>query len=202
MNTPTITFTPNEQDGAIGKLTVSGKCTLEQLYNHPNCPKLIKQTLDTHVNWQMRCETPIHLALNLKNKYLPFRAAMAVYDIEDIEKDESIELILSDDSTTSSMVRPTPSHTPIVATFVRIKLNGGIVEDCSIAASGIEKRRISQVNPKPLLGQKLTIESTSKFASQVSQQFAGFDDFYGSADYRKAMLKVTLERALQEVLHE
>ncbi|MEE4195223.1 MAG: hypothetical protein V2J07_08500 [Anaerolineae bacterium] len=203
MNTPTITFIPAAEHAGIGKLCIPGVCTLESLYRHPNCPPLVKETLEKHVTWQMRCETPVHLALNLKNQYLPFRAAMAVFGVGDIDETEDVRLEITQDPTSSSMVRPTPAHKPTVSAFVRIKLNdSGIVQDCVVALTGAENRRLSLPDTQMLVGKNLSKSVIQEFSNNVSEHYPCFKDIYGSESYRKAMIAVTLERALKEVNHE
>ena len=201
MNTPTITFIPNAENPNSGKLRIQGNCSVEELYNHANCPKLVKETLEKHVHWQVRCETPIHRALNLKNQFLSFRAAMAVYGIGDIDKGEEIMLKTGSWHTGSSMVRPTPAHTPLVSSFVRLKMEGGRILKARVALTGIEKRRLTKPETDRLIDQELTNGLIQKYAKNISEQYDGFDDFKGKADYRKSMISVTLERALQEAKH-
>ena len=201
MKTPTITFTPNAEDTSIGKLYIPGVCSLEALYTNPKCPDFIKATLEKHIHWQMRCETPIHRGLNLKNQFMAFRAAMAVFGIGDIEEDEEVILPISHDPVGSALVRPTPSHTPIVGSFARMALDGSTIRECAIAIIGIEKRRLSKPDTQVLIGKELKDDTIEDFAKQVAGQYIGYNDFNGTAKYRKAMVAVTLQRALQEVKH-
>ncbi len=202
MNTPTITFIPTAEHAGFGKLCIPGVCTLESLYRHPNCPALVKETLEKHVTWQMRCETPVHLALNLKNQFLPFRAAMAVFGIDDIDETEEVQLEITQDATSSSMVRPTPAHKPIVSAFIRMKLNDNhIIEDCVVALTGAENRRLSLPDTKMLVGKKFSEALIKEYSTHVSDHYPCYKDIFGSEAYRKAMIAVTLERALQEVNH-
>lgn len=201
MNTPTITFTPSAEDTQAGKLSIPGTCSLEQLYTHPNCPAAVKATLDKHVHWQSRCETPLYLGLKLKNEFMLFRAAMSVFGVSHISEEEAVNLEIGSGRVGYSLVRPTPAHTPIVGAFVRINLEEETVQDCIVALIGIEKRRLTLPDTQSMVGKMLTDELLDDYAKLVSDHYAGFDDFNGTAEYRKAMVKVTLQRALQEVKH-
>ena len=200
MTQSTITYTSDAH--GIGTLSVPGDCTLEELYAHPDCPHIIKQSLEKHVSWQMRCETPLYRGLRLKNQYLQFRAAMALYGVEPIEEEETLALTIGESLTGFSMVRPTPTHTPIVSSFVRVLLEDKTVKECTIALTGIEKRQITLADANALIGKPLSDGMIKTFADEVSNRYEGFSDFNGDAEYRKAMIAVTLERALQEVKHE
>lgn len=202
MTTPTITFIPDANELRYGQLIVSGGCSLEELHNHPQCPRIIKATLETHVSWQMRCETLLHQALNLKNQFLPFRAAVAVYGVEGIDKNGSITMTIDDARTGFSMVRPTPAHTPIVTAFVHLHQSGEIVEECKIAITGIEKRKLTLPEPTALHGLLLSSEEVDNWSKDIIQQYQGFDDFNGSEEYRKAMAIVSIQRAFAMAAQE
>lgn len=206
MTYPTITFTPSSENKHYGKLFLPGGCSLEDLYNAPQCPLIIKETLEKHVSWQVRVETPIHLALGLKNHFLQFRAAMALFGVADITEGESVELLIEEARFGSSMVRPTPAHTPIVGSFARIILDQDVIKTCNLSITGIEKRRVTIPDTTELTGKDLLDLDFKSVAKSISSRYPGFSDFNGTAEYRQAMLAVTLERALihcsEEVNHE
>jgi hypothetical protein len=206
MNYPTITFTPSSEDERFGKLIIPGECSLEELYQNPHCPLIVKETLEKHISWQVRVETPVHLALGLKNQYLQFRAAMALFGVEDIVEGEAVEFSVEEANFGSSMIRPTPAHTPIVASFAKLTIENEVIKACSLALTGLEKRRISLPDTSEATGKPLTADSIQSIAQKISAQYEGFSDFNGTAEYRRSMAVVTLERALNqcamEVSHE
>jgi hypothetical protein len=197
-----IQFLRSPRDHGQSSSTIPFDCTLDDLYNHPHCPKIIKESLEKHVSWQTRCETDIKRALRAGGRLLAFRAALTVYGYEILPDESGIELNITNAGTAASYVRPTPTHIPIVAAFVKLSANQGSINDLSIALTGIEQRAFTTLDTTSLLQLHADVEVLMGPVKQLLAEYPGFTDFNGSAEYRLAIAKVAIERALQTCLEE
>lgn len=201
-----IQFLRSPREHGQSSSSIPFDCTLDDLYNHPHCPAIIKESLEKHVSWQIRCETDLKRALRAGGRLLPFRAALTVYGYEILPDESGIQLNITNAATAASYVRPTPAHLPIVAAFVKMSSNKSYIENISIALTGIEERAITNLDTTSLRQSPATAESLMEPISKILAGFAGYSDFNGSAEYRLAMARVTIKRALkicfQEVNHD
>lgn len=177
-------------------------CTLDDLYNHPHCPKIIKESLEKHVSWQIRCETDIKRALRAGGRLLPFRAALSVYGYDMLPDESGIQLTITEAATAAAYVRPTPTHIPIVSAFVKVSTAEDRIKEMTIALTGIEERSITSLDTTSLKQSPAEITAMMKSIDQLLSGYTGYSDFNGSAEYRLAMAKVAIERALTSCLQE
>jgi hypothetical protein len=192
----------SHRDHGQSSSTIPFDSTLDDLYNHPHCPAIIKESLEKHVSWQIRCETDIKRALRAGGHLLPFRAALTVYGYEILPDESGIELNITDAATAASYVRPTPAHTPVVAAFAKVSKTSGHIKDIAISLIGIEERAITTLDTTSLNQLPVDVRILMGPIDEALATYPGYSDFNGSAEYRLAMARVTIERALQNCLVE
>ncbi len=197
-----IQFFRSPRDHGHSSSTIPFDCTLDDLYNHPHCPAMIKESLEKHVSWQIRCETDIKRALRAGGRLLAFRAALTVYGYEILPDESGIELNITDAAAAASYVRPTPAHTPVVAAFAKVSKTNEHIKDIAISLIGIEQRVITTLDTTSLSQLPVDVRILMGPIDEALAAYPGYSDFNGSAEYRLAMAKVSIERALQTCLEE
>jgi hypothetical protein len=197
-----IQFLRSPRDHGHSSSTIPFDCTLDDLYNHPHCPEVIKESLEKHVSWQVRCETELKRALRAGGQLLPFRAALTVYGYEILPDESGIELNITDAATAASYVRPTPAHSPVVAAFAKVSKTKEHIKDIAISLIGIEERAITTLDTTSLNQLPVEVRILMGPINEALAGYPGYSDFNGSAEYRLAMAAVTIERALQTCLEE
>ena len=104
-----------------------------------------------------------------------------------------------------SRVTRTPADVPIVGVIAVVDLDnskgGGraVVRQARLALTGAwqEPARLAE-SAGLLVGDALSAARIQQVAAAVEQEVAPRDDFYGSADYRRAMAAVLTRRALED----
>ena len=197
-----IQFLRSPKDHGHSSSTIPFDCTLDDLYNHPHCPAIIKESLEKHVSWQIRCETDLKRALRAGGRLLPFQAALTVHGYDILPDESGIELNITNAATFASYVRPTPAHIPIVAAFVKLASKDGRIEHVAIALTGIKEKVVTTLDTTSLNQLPAEVDSLMGQLDDLLAPFPGYTDFNGSAEYRLAMAKVTIDRAFQACLQE
>jgi aerobic carbon-monoxide dehydrogenase medium subunit len=97
-------------------------------------------------------------------------------------------------------VARTPRDNPIVTVCAALDVEGGVVNSASIALGGIGHVvvRVSGVE-RILLNARLNDETVEHVAREAMNGITPRTDLRGSAEYRKAMVRVLTARALREI---
>jgi len=100
-------------------------------------------------------------------------------------------------------VSRTPADAPIVAAVAVVDgaPDGGPVREARLALTGVWSAPVGLADAtKLLVGGPLDADRIQQVTAAIEDEVAPPDDFYGSADYRRAMAGVLTRRALQACL--
>jgi CO/xanthine dehydrogenase FAD-binding subunit len=95
-------------------------------------------------------------------------------------------------------VSRTPADKPIVAVIVVVDITDDVVRQARVALTGVWHEYARLANAAGLLvGSALDEDRIQVLASAVEREVKPYDDFLGSAEYRRAMAAVLTRRALE-----
>lgn len=98
----------------------------------------------------------------------------------------------------ASFVARTPTDSPIVCAAVRVHLDGDIVAEAVAAVAGVNRAEARVIALSTLAGQPLDEANIASTVRVIATEVTPFDDFLGSAAYRKTMAEVCVQRALAQ----
>jgi len=209
------------EEGVGAYLSLGADALLQAVYECPQLPEPFKQALTGPVNWQFRNETTLGRVVQAPGLAPQFVAALMAWGAT--ARFETVEVPLGthvDDGGDllvvwvpldvagrrwgASQVSRTPADVPIVAALAVVdeETDGGAVQQARLALMGVwsdSSVGLAEVAEK-LVGGPLNADRIQQVAAAVEDEVAPPDDFYGSADYRRAMAGVLTRRALQACL--
>jgi CO/xanthine dehydrogenase FAD-binding subunit len=208
------------EEGVGAYLSLGADAPLQAVYECPQLPEPLKQALTGPVNWQFRNETTLGRVVQAPGLAPQFVAALMAWGATArLETDQApvgapvdggdlmvvwVPLDVVGRRWGASQVSRTPADTPIVAALAVVDeaTEGGAVRQARLALMGVwpdSSVRLAEAAEK-LVGEPLNADRIQQVAAAVEDEVAPPDDFYGSADYRRAMAGVLTRRALQACL--
>lgn len=199
-------------------LVLEAHIPLQVIYEVPETPDLLRQTLGDPLTWQLRNESTV-LKVILSPKLAPqFVAALLALDARVLfnqkqkpladylrrtrpadEHPSAVQIPLDAPGQVwgKAHVARTPADEPIVSVIAVVGLRGQAVDTARLALTGawMEHARLA-ASADLLAGGPLTDERIQRVAVAVAQEVAPPDDFCGSAEYRREMAAVLTRRAL------
>jgi len=224
----------NERAPATTSLTtaeswsIDADAPLQAVFESPECPPLVRQTLSSSLSWQARNETPVRRALASPHVAPYWLAALlalgATITIEDGNSPTEIPLETlirrKAEGRVSALhiqavgvrwgeahVARTPADEPIVAAVAALKIDESsgqaIASDARVALTGVwpEPVRLAE-SAAQLTNHPLDKKSIRTVAEAVEKEVAPKGDFLGSEEYRRAMARVLTSRALGQCLRQ
>jgi len=215
------------EEGVGAYLSLGADATLQAVYECPQLPEPLRQALTGPVNWQVRNETILGRVVKAPGLAPQFVAVLMAWGakarFETVEAplgaplskgtpsdgDEAllaiwVPLDVEGRRWGASYVSRTPADAPIVAAVAVVDgaPDGGPVREARLALTGVwpESSVGLAEAAKLLVGGPLNADRIQQVAAAVEDEVAPPDDFYGSADYRRAMAGVLTRRALQACL--
>ncbi|MBI5671348.1 MAG: FAD binding domain-containing protein [Chloroflexi bacterium] len=214
------------QQEANGWYDIGAACSLQQVAGLPGLPEVMRRSLTRAIPLNQRNGTSVGESLVQPARFPEWVAALVAHDIaihqllpngdtvtfaasdaipqpsnrdlwQGIITGISIPPLEASDSLGAAYVARTPADQPIVCAAVFLRLDGsGCVETVFPALSGVSESPVTTVM-LPLNGQSLTEAAISRAVDSVSG-LTPVSDHNGSAEYRVAMARVLLHRALLE----
>lgn len=203
-------------------LILGAKASLQMVYEFPECPDILRNTLRKWTVWQKRVEFSVErvvLSPNLAPQLIAALFALGAQVVFDI--DDGAEPVLSEYLRRTGQSRgkivaitlplnlprrvwgeahvcQTPTGKPIVSAIAVIDLENGDVRKACLALTGTwrENVRLAE-SAEMLVNGPLIRERIEQVISALQQEVTPQDDYRSSADYRRAMACVTAQRALE-----
>jgi len=104
----------------------------------------------------------------------------------------AIPLPRSGDAVAFEKVSRTPADEPIVCAAVKAKIEGGALREVRVALGGVG----SKPQRLPTTEQVLETQSLEPVVQRIAEEIDPPSDFLGSAEYRRAMARVLVRRAI------
>ncbi len=202
------------------QLMLPADASLQKVYTSNLVMPLLREALGSPLTWQMRNETSVRKALLSPQLAPRFIAALLALDAvaefgdgdmplenylrrTETRIESLIALHIPTDVrgrvTAESHVARTPSDEPIVSVRAVLDVRQGFVAQARLAFTGAfrESARMAADAAKLLNGHPLDENTIESVAQAVSREVSPPDDFIGSEDYRREMVKVVTRRALE-----
>jgi CO/xanthine dehydrogenase FAD-binding subunit len=207
-------------EGGKKSLVLDIKDGLQNLYEHPACPELLRGVLSQMASWQERNETNLGIALRWSPDFCATLLVMGTRvntnkNNTQQTKDELLADFLDHRGIIASLVelhlplevpgrvfgyahvRRTPGDIPIVSAYAAVDLVEGQVKFARLALTGVwqEHAQLAE-SVADLIGSSLEDESISTTAKAVARETNPKNNYLGSAEYRREMAEVLTRRAL------
>ncbi len=205
---------------ATQSLVLEAQTPLQVVYEAPDSPDLLRRTLSGAVTWQQRNETTVERALRSPNLAPQWVAALLALSASVTFSDgpeeplavylrrkrgqrsqpAAVHLPLNVPGRTwgESHIARTPADRPIVTAIAVTDWADGVIRQARLALTGVWPTPVQLAeSAAALVGGPLDDDRIEQVASAVQQEVSPPDDFYGSADYRRAMAAVLARRALE-----
>lgn len=215
---PSIRVEPLTGQHSQSGLILEAHTPLQMIYEAPETPDLLRQTLGDPLTWQLRNESTVLKVILSPNLAPQFVAALLALDARVLFKQKqkpladylrrtrpakehpsAVQIPLDTPGQVwgEAHVARTPADEPIVAVIAVVGLRGKTVDTARLALTGAwtEHARLA-ASASLLTGGPLTDERIQRIAAAVAQEVAPPDDFRGSAGYRREMTAVLTRRAL------
>lgn len=213
-------------DGAAHKtLVVPADTLLQAVYESPLTPKLLRESLGSPTTWQLRNETSVRKAILSPQLAPRFIAALLALcttaefgDTElPLEKylrraEKRPEMLVALHIPTAvpgrvwaeKHVSRTPADEPIVSVRAVVDIADGTVASARLAFTGAfrEHARVAEKAAELLRGKSLTDDTIAAAAQAASEEVSPPDNFIGSAEYRRELVKILTRRALESCRSE
>jgi CO/xanthine dehydrogenase FAD-binding subunit len=216
-----------EEEGAETNLILGACVSLQTLYESPDIPNLLRRSLNGALNWQARNEHTVIKVVLSPNLAPQFVATLLAWGARAIFGDKEgyladyLQRTLPHDNLFSGIRLPldvpgrvwgeshvarTPADEPIVTAIAVVDLMHdpdeelhSVVRQARLALTGAwrEHARLAK-SAKLLLGKALSDDLIRQVAAAVEQEVSPRDDFLGSAEYRRSMAAVLMQRALED----
>jgi CO/xanthine dehydrogenase FAD-binding subunit len=204
---------------------IPADASLQSIFEAPECPLLLRQTLTGPISWQVRNEMSVRRALTSRRAAPHWVAALlalgARVTLEDADADDAavslndflqrkitgrIEALHAPTGGVrwgAAHVARTPADDPIVAAVAGVILENDRVQEARIALTGVwaDPVRLAQAAAH-LIGAPLDETHIHAAAEAVAQEVTPQSDFLGSETYRRAMASVLTRRALEQCQHQ
>lgn len=198
-----VYFEPDPDDSSAGHLFISKHCVLDDLYQHPQTPIILKNTLEKLVTWHVRNETTVGKALRSTNHFPQFQGYIHALGIDTTDQYLSIPLGYGHLHIHYADVRPTPADEPIVSAFVCIKIIDAIIQDIGVTVTGAHSVSPYKIQSTKLLTGKPPVSNLlHSLMGFVDDELKPESDYRGSSEYRLAMAKVVIKRAFLQCVEE
>ncbi len=208
---------------------ISADAPLQSVFEAPECPPWLRQTLSGPLSWQVRNETTVRRALISHRTALPWVAALlalgATVTLEGTEAPAPLaDLVRRTSRRTvtgrvvtlhvpiegirygAAQVGRTPADDPIVAAYAGVVLSDeapATVRAARIALTGVWPYPVGLAQAATrLIGQPLDEERIQTVAQEVAQEVTPTGDFRGSEVYRREMAAVLTRRALEQCWYQ
>ncbi len=204
------------------KLTFTSTETLDIIYSQKNIPPVLNAILNQKT-LQERVETKFLASLRAKSTFADWGAALSAMDPTAVLVNEkSIPLsellekkagALNDlkevqfdvngtDLLAYEKVSNTPADLPIISVIIFIKFNENKIDQLRIAATGVSKSAYTLADfSKDFSGKTLDKPLVKTIAGQFKKEITPVDTYMGSAEYRKEMAGVLIERILSKKIN-
>lgn len=213
-------------DGAAHKiLVVPAEASLQAVYESPLTPALLRESLGSPTTWQLRNETTARkailspqlaprfiaalLALGATAEFADTTLPLEQYlrraeERSDVLTAIHIPTLVSGRVWAEKHVSRTPADEPIVSVRAVIDAPDGTVAGARLAFTGAfrEHARLAPQAAELLRGKSLTDETIAAAVQAASEEVSPPDNFIGSAEYRRAMVKILTRRALESCRSE
>jgi len=204
------------------ELTFTSAETLESIYSQKKISPVFK-TILKQKTIQERSETKFLASLRAKSTFADWGAALSALDPTAVLVDgKSVSLSellekkagsLNDlkevqfdgketDLLAYEKVSNTPADLPIVSVIVFIKFNENKIDQLRIAATGVSKSAYTLADfSKDFAGKTLDEPLAKTITGQFRKEITPVDTYMGSAEYRKEMAGVLIERILSKKIN-
>lgn len=227
LNSPGSEIEDRSLNGSERVLVARAGAPLQDLYDSPECPELLRTSLAGSISWQQRCEITVQQALlspNLAPLWIStLLACGARVSFPDPSSGESllasflkrsdprhgeleavlIPLDVPGRLWGSAQMGRTPADRPIVAAVAVVDLSRDRIRQARLALSGVWQQHVRLAeSTQQLIGERLSPESIQQVAAAVRREVQPASDWLGSVEYRKAMAGVLASRALHGCLEQ
>ena len=198
-----VFFEPDTGNPNAGKLIISKACTLDDVYQHPLTPPILKSTLEKMVTWHARNETTVDNAIRSHHRFPQFQAYLLATGSNTEGEALQIPIGYQNVSVQYADVRATPADEPIVSAFVCLQKSAQKITGLRIVITGahIESPYLLDTSNQLIVNNANTA-AIDKLMELVETELQPESDYLGSAEYRLAMAKVTVKRAFHHCLED
>lgn len=200
-------------------LQIPGEANLQAVYDAAACPPLLKRSFEIWMDWQRRSASGVQQALRAARLAPEFVAALYALDARIVSgnldgpvslaeaMERKAEVLTGDwmvevpvcpanQETAFEAVKRTPADDPITAAACAVEFDGTNATRLGLAVTGVQRGGAVPVDTGSLAGAELTEQRIQDFVNNVEFEGKLLDDFQGSKEYRAAMVKVVMRRAL------
>ena len=225
VNSTVIEVKERSLEGSDRVLCVGTRARLQDVFDVPDCPDLLRSSLSGSVSWQQRGEITVQQAVLSPNLVPSWISALLAYGARLSFSDP-----LTEDSLLASFLRRsdprpggltavlvpldvpgrfwgsaqmgrTPADHPIVTASAVVDVTEDRVRQARVALSGVWHEHARLIDSAELLiGVPFCEETIHRVAASVRREVRPVGDFLGSADYRRAVAGVLARRALEACL--
>jgi CO/xanthine dehydrogenase FAD-binding subunit len=213
-------------DGVASHLDVPAGSSLQALYEHAACPRLLQRTLSGPISWQQRVEITVAQVLLSPGLAPGWIAALLVLDARAVLGNSGTEEGLLSTLLPGRGLRgrqlhslhvPTdrglrwgeahvarmPSDRPMIGAVAVVEMNNGLVRHARLALTGVWREHARLAEAAGLLASHpLEREQIEGVAQAVGKEVAPVGDFLASAVYRQAMAVVLTRRVFHQCQQE
>ncbi len=204
------------------KLTINSTETLEAIYSQKVLPPVLQKILEQKT-YQERVETKFITSMRARNNFSDWGAALsAINPIAVLTDDKKILFTSLLNNGTGSInvlkgiqidleksdllayekVSNTPAEQPVVSVIVYIKFKGKKIDQFRIAATGVSKSANDIVDfSQATAGKTLDIALVKTISEEFINKIDPVSTYMGSADYRRNMAGVLIERILSKKIN-
>ena len=208
--------------GGNKKLVIHADASLDNIYNAPYTPELLRSVLEKWETWQERDEIDVASSISSLAIAPQWYAALLAWGAWIIKKDGTeihmsefldsrgrkndiksicIPLDIEKRTIAEAAVCRTPRDLPIVFAVAVVDFKNGNVKNARLTMTGAGNKSVLEIEKvNTLIGEKLTQSNIEKIKTQVLNEVQPKADFRGSVEYRKEMAAVLAERVLNECL--
>ncbi len=191
---------------------------LQDIYDHPLCPTLIKNALSCETAWHKRNEYKAANGIRWSPHYAAALIACENAIVTE-DKEEPIQDFLNRQGAISkikeikiladynqrcfgeSHIRRTPSDNPIVSAVASLVMEKEIVNKAILVLYGVWEEGVhTAASAEKLLNQPLTPELIQIVSEAVKQEVNPKSNYLASAEYRREMAAVVTRRSLSACL--
>ncbi len=224
---PIIEVQDRSLDGSQRVLRMGAEARLQDLFDFPDCPDLLRTSLGGPVSWQQRSEVTIRQAVLSPDlvpgwitALLTFGARLSFSDPSSGESFVASFLRRADPQPGelaailvplevpgrlcgSAQMGRTAADRPIVSACAVVDISDDRVRQARVALSGVWREHARLVDSVNLLiDAPFCRESIHRTVASIQREVDPVGDYLGSAEYRRAVAGVLARRALEVCLHQ
>ncbi|MFN2122130.1 MAG: hypothetical protein ACK2UP_01385 [Candidatus Promineifilaceae bacterium] len=224
MNEPQINLLPHCFDDTETCLRLDAQAALQDLYEAPDCPELLRRTLSGPISWQKRTGTTVAeavyspkltpqwiaalLALGARAEFQDGEGMLSDILLRTVAQHNHLQAVMIPLNVPGRVwgeahVGRAPTDDPIVGAIAVVDLENEMVHRARLALIGVwrEQARLAEAADS-LAGQLLDHANIEQVKDEIEAEVSPCADYRGTAVYRRAMAGVLTRRAFMVCMEQ